>query len=136
MIFEPDMDKLRILIVDDIFTNRFLFKEIISDIGYLIEEAVDGKQALEFFTRDSFDVILMDIEMPIMNGIETTQYIRRHFDPPKCDVPIIALTAHNPILFFEDYSDVGFSQIITKPYSLSKIKSTIDRVWERRQKSI
>ena len=119
---------MRILIVDDIFINRLLLKEIISDIGFEIEEAVDGKQALEFFTRGSFDVILMDIEMPIMNGIETTQYIRRHFDPPKCDIPIVALTAHNPSLFFDDFSDVGFSQIITKPYSLSKIKTTIEKV--------
>jgi CheY-like chemotaxis protein len=67
----------------------------------------------------------MDIEMPIMNGIETTQYIRDKLPYPKNALPVIALTAHNPELFFEDYSDVGFDELITKPYSVEKIKAKI-----------
>ncbi|MBN1181254.1 MAG: response regulator [Bacteroidales bacterium] len=126
---------MKILVVDDIFTNRLLIKEIVSDIGFEVEEAINGKEAIDTFSKKDFDVILMDIEMPVMNGIETTQHIRRHFDFPKCDVPIIALTAHNPSLFFDDYSDVGFSQIITKPYSLNKIKTTIENVCGRHLKS-
>ena len=70
-------------------------------------------------------MIFMDIEMPIMNGIETTQYIRQEMAPPKNGLPIIALTAHNPELFFEDFSDVGFDELITKPYSVEKIRNKI-----------
>ena len=68
----------------------------------------------------------MDIEMPVMNGIETTMHIRGKMPFPKNAIPIIALTAHNPELFFEDFSDVGFDELITKPYSVEKIKAKIN----------
>ena len=63
--------------------------------------------------------------MPVMNGIETTQFIRNELPPPLNAIPVIALTAHNPELFFEDYSEVGFDQLITKPYSVEKIRAMI-----------
>jgi CheY-like chemotaxis protein len=61
-----------------------------------------------------------------MNGIETTTHIRKSFPSPKNVVPIVALTAHNPSLFFEDFNDVGFDELITKPYSLDKIVELIN----------
>lgn len=125
------MKKLKVLVVDDIFTNRLLIQEIISEIGYEVDEASNGKDAIKMFEDKYYDLILMDIEMPVQNGIETTDMIRRNYPSPKCDIPIIALTAHNPSLFFEDYADVGFSQIITKPYSLAKLKKIIDSVYQK-----
>ncbi|NJM15632.1 MAG: response regulator [Bacteroidales bacterium] len=122
------MDKLRILIVDDIFTNRLLLSEIIADMGHEYLEAQNGKEAIDLLKENDFDVVLMDIEMPVMNGIETTQYIRANFDANKCNVPIIALTAHNPNLFFDDYKDVGFSQLLTKPYSIERITRLLGTV--------
>ena len=70
-------------------------------------------------------MIFMDIEMPVMNGIETTQYIRNELSAPLNGIPIIALTAHNPDLFFEDFSDIGFDELVTKPYSIEKIREKI-----------
>jgi CheY-like chemotaxis protein len=67
----------------------------------------------------------MDIEMPVMNGIETTQFIRTSLPFPVNQIPIVALTAHNPKLFFEDFQDVGFSRLLTKPYSLEKLMKLI-----------
>jgi CheY-like chemotaxis protein len=67
----------------------------------------------------------MDREMPVMNGIETARHIRTKLIPPLNGLPVIALTAHNPELFFEDYSDAGFDELITKPYSVEKIKEKI-----------
>jgi CheY-like chemotaxis protein len=63
--------------------------------------------------------------MPVMNGIETTHYIRNELGPPLNAIPVIAITAHDPELFFEDYADVGFDELVTKPYSVEKIKSMI-----------
>ena len=76
--------------------------------------------------QGDFDLVLMDIEMPVMNGLEATRYIREQLPSPKCYTPVIALTAHNPKIFFDDYQDVGFSQLLTKPYSVKKITELFD----------
>ncbi|MCP4311596.1 MAG: response regulator [Bacteroidetes bacterium] len=120
------MGKLRILIVDDIFTNRYLLSELVKTTGNEVVIAKNGKEAINILEEEEIDLIFMDIEMPVMNGIETTIYIRNKMPYPKNALPIIALTAHNPELFFEDYSDVGFDELITKPYSVEKIKAKIN----------
>lgn len=118
----------KILIVDDIFVNRLLLKEIIKKIEHESVEAQNGKEAIEILQKQNIDLILMDIEMPVMNGIETTKYIRERMPVPKRDVPIIAITAHNPNDFFEEFSTVGFNQLMTKPYSIEKIKKALVQI--------
>lgn len=116
---------LRILVVDDIYTNRYLLSELIKLTGNEAIMVQNGKEAIEILEKERIDIIFMDIEMPVMNGIETTQYIRTKMASPLNAIPIIALTAHNPELFFEDYSEVGFDELVTKPYSVEKIKAKI-----------
>jgi len=70
----------------------------------------------------------MDIEMPVMNGVETTRHIRNKFDFPKSKVIVIALTAHNPDDFFDDYNNAGFNELLTKPYSFEKITNILESV--------
>ncbi|HER07863.1 MAG TPA: response regulator [Bacteroides sp.] len=129
IIFAPDselcMENLRILVVDDIYTNRFLLSELIRMTGNEAVLAENGERAIEILKNEQIHLIFMDIEMPVMNGIETTQYIRKEMESPLSTIPIIALTAHNPEIFFEDFSDVGFDELITKPYSIEKIKEKI-----------
>ena len=113
---------MKIIITDDIFTNRLLLYEILSDLGHEPLEAENGKETVELLQKhDDIDLILMDIEMPVMNGLEAAKYIREKMPAPKNKIPIIALTAHNPKIFFDDYRDVGFDQLLTKPYSIHKI---------------
>ncbi|MGC9312768.1 MAG: response regulator [Sediminispirochaetaceae bacterium] len=119
------MENLRILVVDDIFTNRFLLAELIRMTGNEAVLAENGEKAIEILKNERIHLVFMDIEMPVMNGIETTQYIRNEMGSPLNVIPIIALTAHNPEIFFEDFSDVGFDELITKPYSIEKIKKKI-----------
>lgn len=115
------MSKFKVVIADDIFTNRLLLSEIIADLGHDFITVENGKEAVDVLLNNDVDLILMDIEMPIMNGLEATKHIREQFSSPKCDTPVVALTAHNPKIFFDDYKDVGFSQLLTKPYSVKKI---------------
>jgi len=119
---------MKILIVDDIFTNRLLLVEVIKSIGHDYVQVENGRDAVEALLSYDFDLILMDIEMPVMNGLETTKFIRENFESPKNETPIVALTAHNPQLFFEDFKDVGFDQLLTKPYSLEKITTIINNL--------
>ena len=119
--------KYNILIVDDIFVNRLLLSEIIKKIGYNYTEAKNGKEAVDFLQSEDYDMVLMDIEMPVMNGLETTKYIRDKFDSHKKNIPIVALTAYNPQDFFDDFKDAGFNALVTKPYLKGKISKVINK---------
>ena len=116
---------LRILVVDDIYTNRYLLSELIKLTGNEAVQAEDGQQAIDILISEEIHMVFMDIEMPVMNGVETTQFIRNELPSPLNAVTVIALTAHNPELFFEHYSDAGFDELITKPYSVEKIRAMI-----------
>jgi CheY-like chemotaxis protein len=121
-----NMSKFKVVIADDIFTNRLLLSEIITDLGHEYITVENGREAVDALSRNEVDLILMDIEMPIMNGLEATKYIREKLSAPKCNTPVVALTAHNPKIFFDDYKDVGFSQLLTKPYSVRKITELLE----------
>ena len=119
------MTNLRILVVDDIFTNRYLLSELVKLTGNEAVLAENGQQAINILESEEIHMVFMDIEMPVMNGIETIQHIRNEMPPPLNAITVIALTAHNPEIFFEDYADAGFDELITKPYSVEKIKQKI-----------
>jgi CheY-like chemotaxis protein len=115
----------KVLVVDDIFTNRLLLGEIMEELGCECIHAENGREAIRILEKQPVDIILMDIEMPIMNGLETTRSIRKNFNKMGETIPIIALTAHNPSMFFEDFEDVGFNELLTKPYSIEKVSGII-----------
>lgn len=115
----------RILVVDDIFTNRYLLAELIKLTGNEAVLAENGQQAIDILKKEKIHMVFMDIEMPVMNGIETVKYIRNELPAPLSAISVVALTAHNPDLFFEDFSDAGFDELITKPYSMEKIRAMI-----------
>ncbi|KPL13242.1 MAG: hypothetical protein AMS23_10340 [Bacteroides sp. SM1_62] len=116
---------MKVLIVDDIFTNRLLLAEVLRSLDIEFDQAENGREAIDAFEKINYDLILMDIEMPVMNGLETTKYIREQMPEPKNRVTIVALTAHNPQLFFDDFQDVGFDKLLTKPYSLDKLSTIL-----------
>ncbi len=118
---------MNILVVDDIVLNRILLGELIKKLGYNFQQAQNGKEALELVKSSNYDLVLMDIEMPVMNGIEATRNIRL-LAAPKSKIPIVALTAHNPDDFMEEYSSAGFNELITKPYVLDKIERVIKKL--------
>jgi CheY-like chemotaxis protein len=119
------MAKLRILVVDDIFSNRYLLSQVLKDTEHEVILATNGKEAIDILESEEIHMVFMDIEMPVMNGIETTRHIREKMAYPVNAIPVIALTAHNPELFFEDYADAGFDELITKPYTREKIRNLI-----------
>jgi CheY-like chemotaxis protein len=117
----------KILIVDDIFSNRLLLGSTLESIGIEYETVENGQLAIEFIQNGDFSMVLLDIEMPVMNGIETAKYIREEMDDDFCDIPIIALTAHNPDEYKNRMQEVGFNEILSKPYSVEKIEGIINK---------
>jgi CheY-like chemotaxis protein len=113
------------LIADDIVMNRFLLKEIVSEIANQVFEARNGRETIALLKEKPVDIILLDIEMPDMNGVDTARFIRKEMEWPLSQTAIVALTAHNPADFFKSFHSAGFDQLITKPYSIEKIINVI-----------
>ncbi len=118
------MDGLNILIVEDIVANQEVMRSLLEPAGCNVGVANHGKEALELMSNQIFDVILMDIRMPIMDGIETTEYIRMH-EGPHQDVPIIALTADASAENNAQCLAVGADVFLTKPVILSELFASI-----------
>lgn len=95
-------------------------------LGYTVEVAADGASALEVLAREPFDVILMDCQMPRMDGFETTQHIRE-LTGERARVPIVALTANAMKGDRERCLKAGMNDYLTKPFRPDALKETLDR---------
>jgi len=120
------MSKLNILVVDDYLDNRLLLSQIITIMKHDCQSAENGKMACDMVCEHYFDIIFMDIEMPVMNGIEATREIRK-MPPSRREIPIIAITAHHPNDFSTSFKDIGFTDYISKPYTLNKLSTLITK---------
>ncbi|SDP29896.1 ATP-binding protein [Desulforhopalus singaporensis] len=108
---------LSILAVDDIKENLDLFKVYLKDYPVAVTTARNGVEALSAFDRDSFDIILMDVRMPVMNGITATRSLRRKEQKRKLSpVVIIAITAHAFNEQKNNFLEAGFDGVLTKPF--------------------
>ena len=85
---------LRVLLAEDTPANQRLVTYVLRKRGHAIEVSQNGQQALEAVGQKDFDVVLMDVQMPIMDGFQATQAIRKLGDPKKAHLPIIAMTAN------------------------------------------
>lgn len=115
----------RALLVEDNEMNRFIALQSLDFLGFETTEAENGKVALEKLQNQSFDLILMDIQMPVMDGVETTIHIRERL---KDNTPIIALTANAFKHDIDLYLAKGMNDYITKPYHEEDFFRTVDHV--------
>ncbi|HCE57861.1 MAG TPA: hybrid sensor histidine kinase/response regulator [Prolixibacteraceae bacterium] len=109
---DTDLKNIRVLVVEDIVLNQLLMKTLLDEFGFERDIAENGKIAIEMLHQKAFDVILMDLQMPEMNGFEATDYIRNTM---KLDVPIIALTADVTTVDLAKCKLVGMNDYIAKP---------------------
>jgi len=115
-------EKQHVLIVDDNKINLLITKKNIESIeGYSAETVTNGKDALELIQEKSFDLILLDINMPDMDGYQVSKYIRNL----NIDTPIIALTALNSVEVSLNVEKSGMNEVITKPYNYDDFRDTI-----------
>jgi CheY-like chemotaxis protein len=118
----------RVLVVEDDPVNRFTAEQFLSKLGYDHACAEDGRQALDVLRREEFDLILMDIQMPVMGGLTATRTIRGDTAfREKASIPIIAMTAHAMPGDREAFLDSGLNGYIAKPVDMSELKQVIER---------
>ena len=119
---------LKILVAEDYELNQFLVQHILDDWGCEVTMVNNGKEALDKVIERSFDLILMDIHMPEMDGITATKKIRALSDPVKSKIPIIALTANALRGDHLNYMQDGINECVTKPYTEEKLFRMIDKI--------
>jgi two-component system, sensor histidine kinase and response regulator len=119
---------LRILLAEDNLVNQKLASRLLENQGHTVVVAADGAQALDTLVKESFDLILMDAQMPIMDGFEATAAIRRLEETTRAHIPIIAMTAHAMVGDRQRCLNAGMDGYIPKPVHAEELFDTIDSV--------
>ena len=122
MEIETKLQNVRVLVAEDVALNQLLIKIILTDFGCEVEVADNGRIAVEKLKEYQYDIILMDLQMPEMNGFETTTYIREEM---KNQIPIIALTADVTRVDTEKCIAIGMNDYISKPIDEKLLYSKI-----------
>ena len=121
----------RILLVEDDEINRTVTSVRLENHGHRVEIAIDGIEAIRLAAERDYDVILMDIAMPNMDGLEAFSKIRGLEDKKRAMVPIIALTANSFPDFDKKLAEVGFDGLIRKPALAEELLEKIATVTQR-----
>ena len=119
---DSEIKHLRVLVAEDVALNQLLIKIILNDFGFEYEIVGNGKLAIEKLQTNTYDIILMDLHMPEMNGFEATEYIRKTM---KSQIPIIALTAAVTTEDVFKCEEFGMDKYISKPINENLLYSKI-----------
>ncbi|WP_051434755.1 ATP-binding protein [Desulfonatronum lacustre] len=126
------LPSLRILVVEDEAVNRFLASHFLTNKGHAVTQAINGREAVTFCQEQGFDLILMDISMPVMDGLQATQAIRESRDfMVRPDIPIIALTGHVLPGDRERFLASGMDGYLGKPIDVPLLFEEINAVMRK-----
>ena len=124
---------LRVLLVEDERVNRLAVGGLLRRAGHAVLEAASGLEALDVFRREDADVVLLDIQMPGMDGLDTLALLRdRKLHGPKADVPVIALTAYAMAGDRERFLAAGMDDYLAKPVEADALLAALARAVEKR----
>jgi CheY-like chemotaxis protein len=121
------MKNANVLLVEDNFINQKVAMAFLKMWGHNVTIACDGKEALTHIATKNFQVILMDLQMPGMDGYESTSIIRSMDDPYYKNIPIIAFSASSDFSSKEEAREFGMTDYISKPLMLEEFQNKIDQ---------
>ena len=122
---------MRVLFVEDNEVNRRVVKEMLTAGGIEMSEAEDGAAGLQMIEANDYDLVLMDLRMPGMDGMTAIRHIRARSDR-KATVPVIVVTADAGSTIDADCKDAGADEVILKPVSMTALYDTIGALLARR----
>lgn len=113
----------KILVVEDNQINRLVVKDILKNAGFMVDEAENGDEAVKAVYKEHYDLVLMDIQMPVLDGYESTELIREKYQ--KEELPIIALTADAVVETRNKVLAIGMNDYLSKPIDIDKLFSKL-----------
>ena len=116
-------DSVKVLLVEDTEDNRQMMRRLLEMSGYLVVEAINGEEAVRLASEEQPRIILMDLSLPLIDGLTATRRIRRL--PGFRDVPIVAVSAHDTADFHSDALAAGCNAYITKPIDYPELEDIV-----------
>jgi PAS domain S-box-containing protein len=123
---------LRLLVAEDDYGNAFFLRRILEKDGHFVDTVVNGREALKMLCENQYDAVLMDIQMPVMDGLEATRTLRS-WKGPAASVPVIALTAYAMVGDREKFLAQGMDGYIPKPVSIVDVRKAIRAALDARR---
>lgn len=118
-----------IMVVEDFEDNRFMMRRLLEMSGYQVLEAVNGEEAVEIAKRERPSLILMDLSLPLLDGLAATRRIRQETELR--DVPIVAVSAHDTADFHADALAAGCNDYVTKPIDFDQLEALLGKLLTR-----
>ena len=115
-----------VMVVEDFEDNRFMMRRLLEMSGYRVLEAVNGEEAVEVALRERPGLILMDLSLPLLDGLAATRRIRQHTELR--EVPIVAVSAHDTADFHADALAAGCNDYVTKPIDFDQLEALLGRL--------
>jgi CheY-like chemotaxis protein len=115
----------RILVVEDFEDSRYFLKYMLEEMGYEVLQAEDGQEAIQMVKYNAPDLIIMDLALPLVDGLEATRYIRKNLDQAS-KIPIIAFTASGQSLY-KDAISAGCNMLLSKPLEVDKLQPALEQ---------
>jgi CheY-like chemotaxis protein len=120
----------KVLVAEDSSVIQNLTKKILQMQSFEISSVKNGQQVLDILEKEKFDIILMDINMPVMDGMECTRNIRALPDPEKSQIPIVAITGNAPNYSIDDFKEAGINEYLPKPLNFDTLVETVKKYTE------
>jgi CheY-like chemotaxis protein len=119
----------KVLLVEDTEDNRFMMRRLLEMAGYQVVEATNGEEAVQVARAESPRLILMDLSLPVIDGLAATRLIRKL--PDFRSTPIIAVSAHDTSDFQLDALEAGCNSYITKPIDFNELEELIQQLLQK-----
>jgi CheY-like chemotaxis protein len=119
---------LRVLVADDNEINQVVACKFLQKLGCQVEVARTGREAVEAITRSAYDAVLMDCEMPEMDGYEATRAVRRREEGTMNHLPVMALTGHTSDEEVQRCHQAGMDRVVTKPVTLAVLRANLQEL--------
>lgn len=119
------LENKNILVVEDVELNQYLAKHIMESWGCVVEIVENGALAIDKINEKDFDIVLMDIQMPVMDGLQATKMIRGMEDTYKSSIPVVALTANAARGEYDVYLKSGMNDCLAKPFEEGSLFKTV-----------
>lgn len=120
---DQNMNGIKALVAEDEILNQFIIKKYIENFGFKVDLAENGRHAIELFEKNEYQIIFLDLYMPIMDGYETASTIRKTSN----SIPILALTGNDWETVKADLQLNGFSDYLQKPIKVEELKEKVKK---------